>query len=290
MRPVPGRPAASGHDRVVPLDDAHRAALERLLAVDPVANAMPIARLTTARSLAPARLGAAPFGVGDDRRLRAAIFNGGNLVPIGHDDEALAALGLFLAQRRRDCTSIVGPVASVRRLWQTLGAVWPEPRAIRGRQPLLLLDRADVLPDTGRVRVLRPDEIDRYLPASAAMFTEELGVSPLIPATATGYRRRAERMLASGRAFGLVDERGDIVFKADVGALTAHTCQIQGVWVRPADRGRGIGTAAMAEVLVRALELAPTASLYVNDFNVAARRLYARVGMRQVGELSTILF
>jgi predicted GNAT family acetyltransferase len=46
----------------------------------------------------------------------------------------------------------------------------------------------------------------------------------------------------------------------------------------------------MAEVLVRALELAPTASLYVNDFNVAARRLYARVGMRQVGELSTILF
>jgi predicted GNAT family acetyltransferase len=62
------------------------------------------------------------------------------------------------------------------------------------------------------------------------------------------------------------------------------------VWTRPDLRGRGIATAALGEVLRRGLHLAPTVSLYVNDFNVSGRRLYRRLGMREVGILTTILF
>jgi predicted GNAT family acetyltransferase len=61
------------------------------------------------------------------------------------------------------------------------------------------------------------------------------------------------------------------------------------VWVRPDLRGRGIATAALATVFAHALALAPSVSLCVNDFNVAARRLYARLGMRQHATLSTVL-
>jgi predicted GNAT family acetyltransferase len=46
----------------------------------------------------------------------------------------------------------------------------------------------------------------------------------------------------------------------------------------------------LAAVLARALTLAPTVSLYVNDFNEPARRMYRRLGMRQVATLSTVLF
>ena len=46
--------------------------------------------------------------------------------------------------------------------------------------------------------------------------------------------------------------------------------------MRPDLRGRGLGTAALAAVVEHALTLAPTVSLYVNDFNLAARRMYAR--------------
>ncbi len=81
-----------------------------------------------------------------------------------------------------------------------------------------------------------------------------------------------------------------MVFKADIGALTRDTCQLQGVWVRPDLRGQGIGTRALAGVLDHALRLAPTVSLYVNDYNHAARRMYARLGMRQVSVLKTVLF
>ena len=45
----------------------------------------------------------------------------------------------------------------------------------------------------------------------------------------------------------------------------------------------------MVGVLDHALQASPTASLYVNDYNVAARRMYESLGMRQVATLATVL-
>jgi hypothetical protein len=36
--------------------------------------------------------------------------------------------------------------------------------------------------------------------------------------------------------------------------------------------------------------MAPIVSLYVNDFNAAARRSYERVGFREVGTFASVLF
>jgi uncharacterized protein len=275
---------------VLVLSDEHRHELTRLVDTEPLVNAMASARLRAVRSLAPMRFGATPLGVGADGALRAAAFHGANLVPIGGDDDTWRVLAGHLGALPRDCTSIVGRADAVEALWSGLRGAWGAPRAIRRRQPLLVRDSADGLRDDVRLRLLAVDEIEAYLPAAAAMFMEELGISPLTAATAPAYRRRAEHLLRTARVYGIVDGRGSVQFKADIGALTPHTCQIQGVWVRPDLRGSGLGTAGMAAVLIRALSLAPTVSLYVNDFNVAARRLYARLGMRQAAELSTVLF
>jgi uncharacterized protein len=82
-----------------------------------------------------------------------------------------------------------------------------------------------------------------------------------------------------------------VVFKAEVAVVTRHTAQIQGVWTDPAFRGRGIATAGMAAVVDDVLRhIAPTVSLYVNDFNEPARQVYARCGFRQVDTFATVLF
>jgi predicted GNAT family acetyltransferase len=47
----------------------------------------------------------------------------------------------------------------------------------------------------------------------------------------------------------------------------------------------------MAAVVNDALRrVAPSVSLYVNDFNVPARRVYHRCGFHQVGLFATVLF
>jgi predicted GNAT family acetyltransferase len=140
------------------------------------------------------------------------------------------------------------------------------------------------------VRLVTAGDLDAYLPAAAAMFAEELGISPYRLSRPADYRRRVAGLVHSQRSFAVFDDDGGVLFKADIGALSRQTCQVQGVWVRPDRRGLGLGTAAMASVLRAAVRLAPTVSLYVNDFNEPARRMYARLGLRQAATLSTVLF
>ena len=70
-----------------------------------------------------------------------------------------------------------------------------------------------------------------------------------------------------------------------------YAAQIQGVFVPPDRRGQGFATAGMAAVveLVRR-EIAPTVSLYVNDWNTAARAVYERVGFRETARFATVMF
>jgi uncharacterized protein len=286
------RPLLHGPLRVEPLTDLDSDELIRLIDEDPVVNAVVSSRLRALGTLDARRFGGLVLGARDhDGDLRGAVFSGGNLLPIGGDVPEWHALAAAVLTRRRVCSSIVGRAPAVAAMWSLLGRGWAPARAVRSDQPLLLLDGPAALgPGDPRVRPVGTEEIDAYLPAAAAMFTEELGVSPYLAAGAGDYRRRVAGVLQEGRGFAIVDTAGAVIFKADLGAVCPHTCQVQGVWVRPDLRGQGLGTAATAAVLRHALTLAPTVSLYVNDFNVAARRMYQRLGLRETAVLSTVLF
>ena len=278
------------------LQAADGAAVSCLVADDPVLHCVLDTRLRLAPDLDPHRLGGFLWGVpaGDDAieggQLRAAAFHGGNLIPVGEDLAALESIAQQLVRNGRSCSSIVGSADAVSAMWPVLSRRWGPARAIRLSQPLLCTEApAAVLPDPA-VRRVQPDELSRFLPAATAMFSEELDISPTGHDGGRGYRNRVSELLTAGRAFARFDEHGAVMFKAEVGALSPATAQIQGVWVRPDLRGRGLGTAAMAAVLRFGLQLAPTVSLYVNDYNTAARRMYQRLGFTQVATLRTVLF
>jgi predicted GNAT family acetyltransferase len=134
------------------------------------------------------------------------------------------------------------------------------------------------------------DEVDILMPASIAMFTEEVGVSPLLGDGGAAYRARVSELVRSGRAFARI-ENGRVIFKAEVGAATPQACQVQGVWVRPEFRGRGLAAPGMAAVVLQAREsIAPVVSLYVNDFNASARATYVKTGFAEVGRFMSVLF
>src|SRR3954447_22499267 len=273
------------------LDDRDASDVLGVLAQDPVANVFVTSRIESL-GLDPWRLGAEVWGYADrgTGRLIALCYSGANLVPVGAQPDALRAFSERARRQGRRCSSIVGPRDAVAPMWRYLLAHWGEARDVRPDQPLMATSRPSAVAADPQVRRVRPDEVDLLLPACVAMFTEEVGVPPDAGDGGAMYRSRVAEIIAAGRAFAAFD--GDrVVFKAEISAATSAACQVQGVWVEPALRGRGMGTHGMAAVVNEALKsVAPVVSLYVNDYNVPARQAYAKVGFADVGAFMSVLF
>ena len=274
------------------LDESDEPAVHRLLATDPVAACVIAGRVETAGT-GPASLGAPLWGFGGSGDLEAICLAGANLIPFAVPGAEAAAAAAFAERARRAgrrCSTIVGPAGSVAPLWDLLSPHWGPARDHRPRQPLMAIDGPPAVPAEPRVRPFRPAELETLLPAAVAMFTEEVGVSPLRVDGGAGYRARVAELVRAGQSLAWI-ERDEVIFKAEIGAVSRAACQVQGVWVAPAHRGRGIGTAGTADVVEYARSaLAPVVSLYVNEFNTAARASYARVGFREVGQYASVLF
>ena len=271
------------------LDDRDLDEVLALLDRDPVADVFVASRVEQA-GLSEAALGAQLWGFGERGRLESVCYSGANLVPVQAGAEAVRAFADRARRQGRRCSSIVGTADCVLPLWQLLEPHWGAAREVRASQPLMALAGPPAVAPDPAVRRVRPEELEVLLPACIAMFTEEIGISPTVGDGGALYRARVRELIAQGRAYARIE--GDaVLFKAEVGAATSSVCQIQGVWVHPSLRGRGLseaGTAAVVELARR--EVAPVVSLYVNDFNEAARRAYARVGFEEVGTFTSVLF
>jgi uncharacterized protein len=266
--------------------EAARAVLDR----EPVANAFVAARVGMA-GLDPWRLGGEMWGWFAGGKLESLCYAGANLVPICATPPAVRGFAERALRAGRRCSSIVGPAETTAELWSLLQPSWGPARDVRWNQPLMVTTEMppDLRPDP-LVRRIRKDEMNMIMPACVAMFTEEVGVSPLAGDGGLLYQARVAELVGAGRSFARVED-GRVVFKAEIGAATPHVCQIQGVWVAPEHRGRGLSETGLAAVLRYALrEVAPIVSLYVNDFNHTARAAYRRVGFREVGAFMSVLF
>lgn len=272
------------------LDPGELGAALAILESEPVANAFVASRVQAA-GLDPWRLGGEMWGWYADGRLRSLCYSGANLVPICASPEAVRAFADRARRTGRRCSSIVGPAEPTALLWRLLEPNWGPAREVRANQPLMVTER---VPDTVRpdplVRRILKEELETIMPACVAMFTEEVGVSPLAGDGGLLYQARVAELVGAGRSFARIDD-GKVIFKAEIGAATSHACQIQGVWVAPEFRGQGLSESGMAAVVRYALaDVAPVVSLYVNDYNTPARASYRRVGFREVGAFMSVLF
>ncbi|WP_203335331.1 GNAT family N-acetyltransferase [Nocardioides limicola] len=267
-------------------------ALLGLASADPVVNVFVESRLRQG-GLDQRWLGGQVWGrfVGDE--LVAGCYVGANLVPIGADPDSMRAFGDHAAGQRRTSSTIVGRTELVRPFWEALDGAWGEPRELRWRQPHLELRRTDVDSTVERdlqVRRTSAEEVPVVFPACVAMYTEEVGVSPADSGGEGLYRARIEQLVGRGWSFSRIED-DDVVFKAEVSCATGAAAQVQGVWVAPHRRGQGLGTRGMAAVVdVVLAEIAPTVSLYVNEWNTAARAAYQRIGFQQTAMFSTLMF
>jgi predicted GNAT family acetyltransferase len=174
-------------------------------------------------------------------------------------------------------------------LWESLAPFWGPAREIRAEQPLLVCPDPPACPIDPRVERVEASRLDAYYPAAVAMFAEEVGVDPRTGDGGRNYRARVAGLLSAGRAFARF-EGDEVVFKAEIGALSSRVALIQGVWVHPDLRGQGQAATGTAAVVAAAQRLGRLPSLYVNEHNVAARAAYHRVGFARAGTFASVMF
>lgn len=263
-------------------------ALTRFLAAHPVERVFVAARV---EAMGIHRLGCPLWGWFDDGDLVSVCHHGANLMPMGADEQILDAFADRVVAARRGSASIVGEAAEVMGLFHRLvdrDELWADPRDVRPCQPMLAIDTDPQIVGDERVQPVTMADFGAYVQASMEMYREEVGVSPVAQG-AQGYFAHVRTLIETGRAFGII-ESGRVVFKADLGATAGEVAQIQGVWVDPEFRGRGLSAPAMAQVVRLARRRHRVISLYVNDYNLPARACYARCGFEQVGEFATVLY
>lgn len=259
-----------------------------LCARNPADNCFVAARLLEGGLTGP---GSHVVGVYDGAELVSMCFAGANVVPVGTTPRTRSAIAERVRKWHRRAASVLGPAEQVLPLWELCEVGWGAVRDVRSPQPHLATTRppsqVGIAADP-RVRLARLDEADLVLPAAEHMFTQEIGYPPY-RGNPRSYRTLLEKLIERRHTYVIV-ERGQVIFKADLGSVALGCAQIQGVWVHPDRRGEGLGTAAMAGVVENVLrDVAPMATLYVNHYNLAARATYERIGMQQIGTFATVL-
>lgn len=245
---------------------------------------------------------------GDAQTLLGVVFAGVNLMPHGLWASVPGAASVLVNrlydERAHQPSSIYGQASSVMAIWQEFSRHGIRAHEIRAHQPLLALTR-DRFAETGAywedglppLSVSDLADYPQLLEASIAMFTEEVGYSPVeetvlkgrtILPNAEAYEARVRQLIAEERSYSRI-EHGRVVFKAEFAALTPQTGAVQGVWLAPEHRGQGLSAGYMRALCAAGLERTESISLYANGYNYPALAAYAKAGFEQVGTFATVM-
>jgi predicted GNAT family acetyltransferase len=226
--------------------------------------------------------------VANDEGRIAGVAYCGRHICIAAESQAIPSLAQHLAT---SCPvrMIIGERSVVNALWPLVATRLSAPRLVRERQLVMSVSRSTLRETNGPVDVRRAtmSEARAVAESSASMIAHELEYDPRRERGSfdAGVRQMIERKL-----WWVGISSGRLCFFCNIGPWSEHTAQLQGIWTPPDLRGRGLATAALGAICNRLLEVFPTLSLYVNDFNDRAIALYRRTGFETVGEFKTIVF
>jgi predicted GNAT family acetyltransferase len=130
------------------------------------------------------------------------------------------------------------------------------------------------------------DDLDLIVPAHAQIAFDESGIDPL-QVEPEGFRKRCARRIEMGQSWVLV-ENGTLLFKAEVVTDTPETIYLEGIWVDPLERGKGIGSRCMSQLSRSFLLRSNSVSVLVNERFKSAQAFYKKAGFKFVCHYDTI--
>ena len=154
----------------------------------------------------------------------------------------------------------------------------------------MVLDRGDLRGTPSEdVRLSTRGDLDALIVAAARMHREEMGIDPLA-VDAPAWRMRMLSLIERRWSWIWMREH-EVLFKAELSAWTpggradpgrVHRPEVP----RPGNRAR----AGLAAICAHVFREVPRCSLYVNQYNVIAQRVYDRLGFKPADVFATVMY
>jgi GNAT superfamily N-acetyltransferase len=122
--------------------------------------------------------------------------------------------------------------------------------------------------------------------AQAEVAFIECGVDPMLK-DREGFLKRVARRIEQGRVFVVTDGE-KLVFKADIIAETEKTAYLEGIYVSPEYRGKGIGSDCLAALSLELLDRVENICMLSNVEFKSAHRSFMKAGYRNTDHCTTL--
>lgn len=200
-----------------------------------------------------------------------------------------AALVTFADVARKSETPIylmMSDGAAIERFWNYYAAASQKPRLVCTELLFEIGFPFAVQNCDWDVRLAKTDELEQIAEAHAEVAFIESGVNPL-EKDREGFLKRCTKRIEMKRTF-VVFENGKLVFKADIVAETEDVIYLEGIYVSPEYRGRGVGAKCLAKLSLDLLDRVENISLLSNVDFTAAHKMFAKAGYRNTDSCQTI--
>jgi GNAT superfamily N-acetyltransferase len=190
------------------------------------------------------------------------------------------------ARARRDAHAVLGERESVAQFWSGYAQAGESPALV---QRELLLEQKwpvalrEFVPGLRSATVA---DLSQVATIHAQMAFEESLVNPL-EVDPQGFLARLARRIEAGRVWVWIED-GHLIFKADIFSSEPEVIYVEGVYVNPAERGKGYGLRCLTQLSRELLLRARSLCLLVNERNEAAQAFYSRAGYKLHSHYDTI--
>ena len=271
--------------RVTKLDGGHQQEVLDFLAERPLHTVIMASFVRDNGLVSPLNRGTFYACRDEEGQLEGVALIGHATMVEARTEEAMATFAR-LARESRSGHVILGEKEKVGRFWDYYATDEESPRLLC--REMLLEQRwpVAVREEVKGLRLATADDLELVMPVQAEMAFEESGVNPL-ERDPEGFRRRCARRIEMGRVWVWV-EGGRLIFKAEIISETPEVIYLEGVWVNPAERGKGYGLRCMSQLGRELLGRVNSLSMLVNERNSKALSLYSRAGYKLRGCYDTI--
>lgn len=223
----------------------------------------------------------------EQNKLEGVALIGHSILLEAFTENAIQAFAT-LARRVEPAHLLMGERTAVQKFWNHYADKEQSPRLVC---PIVFLHCNEPFHENSSIDGLRPatqNDLEQVVHAQAAMAFETSGVDPLKKDPA-GFRERYLRRIEKRRVWVLM-KNDRLVFKTDIIADTPEATYIEGVYVSPEERGKGIGRKSVSALGRILLQHTKAIYLFVEQENTQTQSFYLNLGFSIGGQYDLLYF